>query len=185
MKTILLAGLGNPGGKYEKTRHNVGFMFVDYFFETYRSDFSFSDWEEKKKLKALISIGKFAGNKMILLKPQTFMNLSGEAVAAAKKYYKVKLEDIFIVQDEIDLPLGVFRFSSSSSAAGHKGAQNIIDALGTKNFTRLRIGIDNRKDKKIATEKYVLGKFTGNEEKIINEIIKKYCEELTDLLKSQ
>jgi peptidyl-tRNA hydrolase, PTH1 family len=171
MKTILIAGLGNPGKKYEKTRHNAGFMFVDYFFEKYRDEFGFSDWKLDKRLKSEISIGKDKSKKIILLKPQTFMNLSGEAILTAKKHYKVKLEDIIATQDEIDLPLGKYKISKDSSSAGHNGAQNIIDLLGTKNFTRLRIGVENRGGKKIATEKYVLGKFTAGEMNMIKKIL--------------
>lgn len=178
MNTILIAGLGNPGKKYEKTRHNAGFLFADYFFEKYREEFSFSEWKLDKKLKSEISVGKCPGNKIILLKPQTFMNLSGEAVAAAVKYYKVKLEDITIVHDDIDLLLGKYKVSVNSSSAGHNGAQNIIDLLGTKNFTRLRIGVENRGDKKIPTEKYVLGKFTSAEMKIISKLLPEISDEV-------
>jgi len=171
MKTILIAGLGNPGKKYARTRHNAGFMFVDYFREKFRDEFSFSDWELKKKMKSEISVGKFNGKKIILAKPQTFMNLSGIAITSVKKYYKVKLENIIVAHDDIDLPLGIFRVSKNASSAGHQGAQNVIDVLGTKNFTRLRIGIDNRRDMKIATEKYVLGRFTTAEAKILKKTI--------------
>jgi len=178
MKTILVAGLGNPGKEYVKTRHNAGFMFVDYFREKYREEFGFDDWQPCKRLKSEIGIGKSDKEKIILLKPQTFMNLSGEAVAAAKKYYKVKLEDIIIVHDDIDLALGKYKISQNSSSAGHNGVQNIIDILGTKNFTRLRIGVGNRGEKKpaslvgkIPTEKYVLGKFSVAEMKIIKKTI--------------
>jgi len=195
MKTILLVGLGNPGKEYAHTRHNAGFLFVDYFFEKYRDELGFSDWKFKKSFNAEISIGKIKSSsiplfqrgktgslplakgelerdfKIILLKPQTFMNLSGVAVVAAKKYYKVKLENIVVVHDDIDFALGKYKISKNSSSAGHNGAQNIIDILGTKNFTRVRIGIDNRKDMKIETEKYVLGTFTSTEIKKISEII--------------
>jgi len=171
MKTIFIAGLGNPGKEYEKTRHNAGFMFANHFFEKFRDDFGFSEWKFNKKLKSEISIGKIEKNKIILLKPQTFMNLSGEAVSAAKKYYKVKLENIFVAHDDIDLLLGKYKVSINSSSAGHNGAQNIIDLLGTKNFTRIRIGVENRGDKKIPTEKYVLGKFTAAETKLISKTI--------------
>jgi len=194
METILIAGLGNPGKKYARTRHNAGFMFVDHFFETFKDKFGFLEWETNKKLKSLVSAGHIskpksaftlipdsmkvsakktsdAETRIILLKPRTFMNLSGQAVSAAKKYYKVKLENIFVVHDEIDLPLGTFRFSKDSSSAGHKGVQDIIDVLGTKNFTRLRIGIDKRACEKIETEKYVLGKFTDTELKLLREAL--------------
>jgi len=182
MKAILIIGLGNPGKEYEKTRHNAGFMFADYFFEKYRDEFGFSDWSESRKLKSLISIGKTSGKKIILVKPQTLMNLSGAAVSASLKYYKVSLADLVVVQDEIDLPLGSFKFSTNSSSAGHKGVQNIIDALGTKNFTRLRIGVDSPKDKKISTEKYVLGKFNKKENYILLKIFELSIREL-DILK--
>lgn len=197
MKTIFLAGLGNPGKKYEKTRHNTGFMFIDYFWEKFRNDFDFSDWELKKRLNAEISIGKANGRKIILLKPQTFMNLSGEAVSAAVEYYKILIQgkasnNLFIVHDEIDLPLGKYKFSANRSSAGHKGVQNIIDQLGTKNFVRLRIGIDNRNknyfgkistDKKIPTDKYVLGKFMDKELKIFRKTLEEAASELMNKIK--
>ena len=202
MKTILIAGLGNPGKKYAHTRHNAGFMFADYFFEKFRENFGFSDWKFSKKLNAEIAIGKIKfpsiplfqrgkpdslpfekgelerDFKIILLKPQTFMNLSGVAVSAAKKYYKVKLENIFVAHDDIDLALGKYKVSVNTSSAGHNGAQNIIDLLGTKNFTRIRIGVENRGEKKIATEKYVLEKFTAGEMKIISKIFPLISDEL-------
>jgi PTH1 family peptidyl-tRNA hydrolase len=191
MKTILIVGLGNPGKKFVKTRHNAGFLLMDYFFEKYRSEFGFSEWEEKKKLKSLVSTGKTNGKKIILLKPQTFMNLSGEAVSAAVKYF-IRGEtsnSLVVVHDEIDLPLGTFRVSKNASSAGHQGVQNIIDLLGTKNFTRIRIGVDNRKDpassagkKKIATEKYVLGKFTELEIKSLKKILLPMSHELRNHL---
>jgi peptidyl-tRNA hydrolase, PTH1 family len=202
MKTILIVGLGNLGKKYEKTRHNAGFMFVDYYFGKFRDKFGFLDWKLDKKLKSEISIGKIKSPsislfqrgkpdslpfekgelerdfKIILLKPQTFMNLSGEAVAAAKKYYKVKLENIVVAHDDIALLLGKYKVSVDSSSAGHNGAQNIIDLLDTKNFTRLRIGVENRGDRKIATEKYVLGKFTAAEMKAISKILPEISDEI-------
>lgn len=178
---MLIAGLGNPGKEYARTRHNAGFMFVDYFWEENRENFS--EWEFSKKLNSEICFGKFEGKKIILLKPQTFMNLSGEAIAAALKYYKIPCRgetstNLIVAHDEIDLPLGTFRVSQNASSAGHQGVQNIIDLLGTKDFTRLRIGVDSRKGKKIATEKYVLGKFTIIELRTIKDVLKKSTDEL-------
>jgi peptidyl-tRNA hydrolase, PTH1 family len=183
MKTILLVGLGNPGKEYEKTRHNAGFMFVDYFWKEYRDEFGFSDWEGKNKLKSLVSTGKKDGQKIILLKPQTFMNLSGEAVPAAVQFHKIPCRgetstNLIVAHDEIDLPLGTFRVSKDASSAGHQGVQNIIDTLGTQNFTRLRIGVDNRSEKKIPTEKYVLGKFADTELKFLKKILGEAAMEL-------
>jgi PTH1 family peptidyl-tRNA hydrolase len=188
MKTILIAGLGNPGKEYEKTRHNAGFMLVDYFRDANRE--IFSSWEFSKKLNGDISTGKMNGKKIILLKPQTFMNLSGKVVSAAIKYYKIPIRGetsngLIVVHDEIDLPLGSFRFSVGSSAAGHKGVQNIIDALGTKNFTRLRIGIDNRGQQPIETEKYVLGKFEDEELASLEKTFYDSANELAIELKDQ
>jgi len=214
MKTILLAGLGNPGKKYEKTRHNAGFLFVDFIFQKFREEFGFSDWEFKKSLNAEISIGKIdipagqkenkhlnflayakklrcekihsGGAKFILLKPQAFMNLSGEAMKKAVKYYKVNLKNLLVAHDDIDFALGKYKISTGSRAAGHNGVQNIIDQLGTKDFARIRIGVDDRKNKKTPTEKYVLGKFTSAELKTISktnseaskDFLKKYASEL-------
>ena len=110
------------------------------------------------------------------------MNLSGEAVKAALKFYKVKLSDLIVVHDEIDLPIETFRFSTDSSAAGHKGAQDVIDRLGTKNFTRLRIGVENRRDNKTATEKYVLGKFLPAELKQTSKVIFESSEKIKQLI---
>jgi len=196
-----MVGLGNPGKKYARTRHNAGFMFVDYFWKNFREDFGFSDWKLDKKLKSEISVGKirgeknkswkllayaksfqlgeenFRGAKLILLKPQTFVNLSGEAVLAVKKYYKVKLEDIIIAHDDIDLALGKYKISVSSSSAGHNGVQNVIDMLGTKDFARIRIGVENRSNKKIPTEKYVLGNFTAAEMKMTSRIFQEISED--------
>jgi len=185
MKTILIVGLGNPGKKYAHTRHNAGFLFADYFWKNLRDEFGFSKWESKKKLNIEISVGKASSKKIILAKPQTFMNLSGGAVGAVLKYYKVKLSDLTTVHDEIDLPLGTYRFSVDSSAAGHKGAQNIINALGTQNFMRLRIGVDNRKNKRIATEKYVLGKFASKELRIFQTSVESALSELIVKLEAQ
>jgi len=104
--------------------------------------------EVRQKLKSEISVWKNGKEKIILLKPQTFMNLSGEAVLAAKKYFKVKLEDLIVTHDDIDLLLGKYKISKDSSSAGHNGAQNIIDMLGTKDFTRIRIGVEKSRRKR-------------------------------------
>jgi PTH1 family peptidyl-tRNA hydrolase len=157
-------------------------MLVDYFREKYCEEFGFDEWRQCKKLKSETSYGKLGKQRIILLKPQTFMNLSGEAVAAAKKYYKLKLEDLTVAHDEIDLPLGKYKFSKDSSSAGHQGVQNIIDLLGTQDFTRIRVGVDNRGEKKIPTEKYVLQNFILEEKKILKNIFTDILQEIIDLL---
>lgn len=178
MKTILIAGLGNPGKEYEKTRHNAGFLFVDYFFEKFRESFGFSDWKLDKKLKSEISVGKDKSKKIILLKPQTFMNLSGDSIKKALDYFKIDIADLKIIHDDIDLPLGKMKINLGASSAGHNGVQDIIEKLGTKDFTRIRFGIENRGEIKIETDKYVLEKFTTTEEKILNKIIEDTAAEI-------
>jgi len=169
----LILGLGNPGKKFENTPHNLGFEVIEKLRENYNE--FFSDFKLNKKLKAEISKGKFPDKDVILAKPQTFMNLSGESVKAIKNFYKIKTQKIWVIHDDIDLPLGKIRISIGSSAGGHKGVQNIINALGTKEFVRFRLGIKTPLAEKIPAEDFVLRKFTKSEknmaEKMISEII--------------
>ncbi|HEX9664615.1 MAG TPA: aminoacyl-tRNA hydrolase [Patescibacteria group bacterium] len=166
----LIVGLGNPGKKYEGTRHNVGFVVIDQLAD--------QNFKLNKKSNSLILKTKIDSKDVILAKPQTFMNSSGQAVAALAGYYKVKPENIIVIHDEIDLPLGTIRISQDSSAAGHNGVQSIINSLGTRNFIRIRIGIDPD-SKTIATAEprdlklnnFVLNKFTAKEEKIVKKVI--------------
>lgn len=155
---ILIVGLGNPEKKYAKTQHNIGFRVID----TLRNELSDKD--------------------IILLKPETFMNDSGRATKAMISYYKIPLENLYVIHDDIDLPFGNIRVSKDSSSAGHKGVQSIIDELGTQNFTRIRIGI--RPQHEIDTTKFVLQKFSKEEEKQLKEIIKKAVEEIKLLFDS-
>jgi PTH1 family peptidyl-tRNA hydrolase len=151
----LIIGLGNPGKKYAKTRHNVGFRVVD------EMEKSFDATQDKN---------------LIFLKPDTFMNNSGKAVKQALKYSSLNTWDLIVVHDDVDLLFGDIRVSKDSSSAGHKGVQSIIDELGTKDFTRIRIGIKPRggqAEQKVDTEEFVLKNFTKNEEKELKEIIKK------------
>lgn len=167
----LIVGLGNPGKKYEKTRHNVGFIAISNL----RSQSSeYSDWKLNKKFTAEVAEGKINGKKIILLRPQTFMNRSGIAVRAAAAFYKIKPPDIFVIYDDIDLPLGKIRIRKDGSSGGHLGVQSIINLLGTQNFVRFRIGIGPEKRwKGFDAAKFVLQKFSKKEEKNINEAIKK------------
>jgi PTH1 family peptidyl-tRNA hydrolase len=133
----LIIGLGNPGQKYENTRHNIGFIFLDNLHKKW----SLSDFKLEKGFDAEISQGRIGGKKIILVKPQKFMNLSGETVKKIMAFYKTELEDLLVIHDDIDITIGKFKFSTDSTSAGHKGVQNIIDNLNTKKFARLRIGI--------------------------------------------
>jgi PTH1 family peptidyl-tRNA hydrolase len=171
----LIVGLGNPGEKFEKTRHNLGFRVIDELHQ----NLEFSSWNLAKKFNTLISENMLKGKKIILAKPQTFMNSSGQVVKALVDYYKIKSPDILIIHDDIDLPLGEIRLQKSRGSAGHKGVQSIIDALGTKDFARLRIGIRPNLDQKTETEKFVLEKFTNEEEKIIQQTLKKATEKIS------
>lgn len=162
----LIIGLGNPGKEYENTRHNIGFIFVDALAKKLEAP----DFEFDKKLNAEISkIGK----TLVLAKPQTFMNKSGLAVAALAKFYKVRPKDVWVVHDDIDILWGEFKTSFGRSSAGHKGVESIIKALKTKDFWRLRIGIQPTLKKHTPTEKIILKKFTPAEQKVLIATIKK------------
>jgi peptidyl-tRNA hydrolase, PTH1 family len=133
----ILIGLGNIGNEYTNTRHNAGFLAVDFL----QSHFNFSNWTEKKDLKGFISEGKIRDEKVILLKPNTLMNNSGEAVSKILHYYKLTPADIVILHDDLDITSGTLRETLSSRSAGNNGVQSIIDHLGTQDFRRIRIGI--------------------------------------------
>lgn len=172
---ILIVGLGNPGKKYEKTRHNVGFRAVDGF----QKKNNFSAFKLSKKSLAEISKGALGDEKVILAKPQTFMNNSGRAVKLLTRNYELKAKSLFIVHDDIDLPFGKIRISVGRSSAGHKGVESIIKELKTKDFVRFRIGIQsatNDKRQETRTEKFVLEKFSKDEEKISGGTIKEAVE---------
>ncbi|OGY46802.1 MAG: aminoacyl-tRNA hydrolase [Candidatus Buchananbacteria bacterium RIFCSPHIGHO2_02_FULL_38_8] len=150
----LIVGLGNPGKKNQDTWHNAGFLALDEF----KKNKDWPDFKISKKFKAEISEGSEIEEKIVLAKPQTFMNNSGESVKALVKFYKIEPKDIWIIHDDIDLPLGKIRVSQNSSAAGHKGVQSIIDQLGTQEFIRFRIGIQPESRGQLPTEDYVLQK---------------------------
>lgn len=181
MKIII--GLGNPGKEYENTRHNLGFLFVDKL----QKELSLSDFAENKKFDSEIAEGNYAGAKIILAKPQTFMNLSGEAVRKILDFYKLTPDDLIVLHDDIDLPAGKFKIATDSSSAGHNGVQNIIDQLGTQNFKRVRIGIgetsaDGTPSCRLGVHDFVLGKITSEESEKINSIEKEILSETQKLL---
>ncbi len=174
----LIVGLGNPGLKYKKTRHNVGFQTIDKISAKCKVQ------SAKLRFGAELFKGKINGEKVILVKPQTFMNRSGESVKTVASYYKIKPENIWVIHDDIDLPLGTIRISQDRTSGGHKGIQSIINHLKTKNFPRFRIGIRPINKKiNIDTERFVLKKFTKTEEKIIKEVIKKTAQAIETALR--
>lgn len=164
---FLIVGLGNPGKKYKKTRHNLGFRTIDFFGRNFDQ---FSDFKLKKKFLAQISQGKINSWKIILAKPQTFMNNSGKSVRAIIENYKINIENLMVVHDDLDLPLGKIRISKARGSGGHLGVQSIIDQLNSKNFIRFRIGICPG-FKPVDSKKFVLEKFSKAEEKIVQKKI--------------
>ena len=190
---ILIVGLGNPGEKFKKTRHNLGRLVVN----TWQLIAGFSGFRFEKKSNALISKGVLDKKQIILALPETFMNNSGKSVKMLTKSYKLKPNNLIIVHDDIDLPIGKIRISKNRGSAGHKGVESIIKELGTKNFTRVRIGICPQDFKpkdvdktstraklgaglvlhrnKISGAGFVLQRFNKEEEKVVQEIIKKSC----------
>lgn len=167
----LIVGLGNPGSKYEQTRHNVGFLFLNHL----ASELGLT-WSEHKKTKSLIA----KDADIILIKPQTFMNLSGESVIGALNFYKLNKEDLVIVHDDIDVDLGKFKTTQSSRAAGNNGVQSIINLLGTQDFFRIRIGIRTEERTLIPAESFVLQKFKKSELDTIKNIYSEIKKEALD-----
>jgi PTH1 family peptidyl-tRNA hydrolase len=156
----LFVGLGNPGREYGDTRHNIGFLLVDRLAERVGVNFT------RTQSKALITAGRYQGNKIVLAKPQTFMNRSGHAVAALTRFYKVPLHNLMIVYDDVDLPFDTIRMKPSGGSAGHKGMNSVIDQLGTQEFPRLRLGVGRAFGSKQAAD-YVLKPFSKEESEFL------------------
>lgn len=162
-KMKLIVGLGNPGKEYSVTRHNIGFLFVDEVVASFNQQFKL-----EKKIRSEIVRFKINEEEYVFLKPITFMNLSGEAVSLAMKYYNIDINDVIIVHDDLDLPVGKIRIRPQGGSGGHNGIKSIIQHLKTQEFKRIRIGIDkNQYD----TVDYVLGKFSKRDQDIINDVI--------------
>lgn len=190
----LIVGLGNPGKKYAKTRHNVGFMVIDELVKklsngkTATAKTQKLQSQKRKNLAVLYQFSDLAvARKLLLAKPLAFMNQSGKAVKSLTTKYKIQTTDIVVVHDDVDLLFGTIRVSKNASSAGHKGVQSIIDELGTQDFIRVRIGIKpclagRRADYKVNTEKFVLEKFFEQEEKKLKKIIKKALDEIDAIL---
>ena len=175
---ILIVGLGNPGIKYERTRHNIGFRVLDKL----QKENDFPDFKFSKKSNSLISKKNTGKEEIILSKSETFMNNSGQTVKKLITYYSMPLTNLIVVHDDLDLLLGKMRISKNRGSAGHKGVESIIKELGSKNFARLRIGIRNQKSKVKNSEKFVLKNFTKEEAKTIEKIIKESCSSLKMIL---
>lgn len=163
MKCIV--GLGNPGNKYKQTRHNIGFMVIDELLE--RNQWSLN----KTKFKGDYSMENFEGEKVILLKPQTYMNLSGESIRPLMDYYNVNLEDVLVIYDDLDLSTGKIRLRQKGGHGGHNGVRSTIEHLGTKEFKRIRLGV-GRPTSPIPVVDYVLGSFLKEEQENVFTSIK-------------
>lgn len=164
-----IVGLGNPGVQYSQTRHNAGFLTVDRLLE------KMGVTSLKNDFRSLYAKTQWNGNPLVLVKPQTYMNLSGEAVRPLLDYFKIPLERVIVVYDEMDLPLGALRFRLEGSAGGHRGLASIIQHLGTDRVARLRIGI-GRPPEGMEVSDYVLSGFSGVDKKVFEESILKAAE---------
>ncbi len=160
----LIVGLGNPGKQYEETRHNVGFKVIDRLSTELQISL------DKTKFNGVYGVGHSAGEKVFLLKPLTYMNLSGECLRPLMDYYDIDLEDIIVIYDDLDLPVGKIRLRTKGSAGGHNGIKSIIQHVGTQEFKRVRIGVDRPKNGMKITD-YVLGRFTEEERESVDESI--------------
>ncbi len=159
---LLIVGLGNPGREYERTRHNAGFMLVDLLAND-------AGIKLDKKGKGVWGKGRIAGQEVVLLKPQTFMNLSGEAVQEVRAFYKVQTGSMIVAYDDCDLPLGKLRIRKDGGSGGHRGVNSIITALGSKDFPRIRLGVGRPPHGDTAN--YVLSPFTKDEQPALDEML--------------
>jgi PTH1 family peptidyl-tRNA hydrolase len=179
----LIVGLGNPGRVYANNRHNVGFVCVNYFARMHGIRF------DRKQGRARIGDGEVAGNKIVVAKPQTSMNLSGRSVSRLVEKFNINLNELIVIHDDLDLPLGKIRIRHGSSSGGHKGVDSIIDGLGSRDFLRIRIGIGRPTPTGNAVEigeadtiAYVLGDFTPDEKQVIAPVIPQVSEAILCLL---
>lgn len=176
----LIVGLGNPGRHYVNSRHNIGFQCINAFAREHGIDLS------KRQSKARIGVGQITGQKVILAKPGTFMNLSGESVAPLARYYDIALTDILIVYDDVDFPLGSFRIREKGGSGGHNGMKSIIGHLGSQEFPRIRVGIGKQGEgSKVQSDRspeYVLGNFTRDEKPVVDKVCMRVVEAIECIL---
>lgn len=181
----IVVGLGNVGEKYLKTRHNCGFLALDEFTKQLEAEGTEVSWKNESKLDAEIAKVNYKGEKILLVKPSTFMNLSGEAVSKILNFYKEEKTNLIVIYDDIDLPLGKIRVREKGSAGTHNGMKSIIQCLGSEDFNRIRIGIESRGElapKQQDLADFVLGNFIKEEYPLISEALKQSIEELKKLL---
>jgi peptidyl-tRNA hydrolase, PTH1 family len=173
----LIVGLGNPGSRYATTRHNAGFMVVEEVARQHGLRFS------TKQANAEVARGEIAGKKVILAKPHTFMNLSGQSVRGLANFYKIPTDRILIIYDEIALPVGTIRIRAKGSPAGHNGVKSVIQQMGTQQIARIRVGVDRPADPRHKQIDWVLGHFTKEEKPIMDETIRRAAEAVESILR--
>ena len=176
MNKKLIIGLGNPGKEYDNTRHNIGFMFLDYYLN---KKGILADW--KKKFNGLYVESLIGGEKVIFLKPQSYMNLSGTVVNQFMSYFKIDISDILVFSDDMDLLTGNFKLKDKGSCGGHNGLRNIENCLSSSEYKRLKIGIS--KDKDADMKDYVLGKFSKTDTETYNKLFDELIEVIDDYFK--
>jgi peptidyl-tRNA hydrolase, PTH1 family len=165
----LIVGLGNPGREYRETRHNIGFMVVDHLAQRLGVNFS------RMESKALVTKGEYQGRRLVLVKPQTYMNLSGSAIGSLLRFYKVPITNLLVAYDDVDLPLGTIRLRAEGGSAGQKGMASIIERLGTQEFPRLRVGI-GRPPGRMDAAAYVLQPFKKDQGDLLPVILERAVE---------
>lgn len=173
----LAVGLGNPGDKYENTRHNVGFMTVDELARRLRIPV------QKLKYKALTNLAEIGGQRVLLMKPVTYMNLSGEAVRQAADFYKIPPQRVLVISDDVSLPLGKLRIRSGGSAGGHNGLKSVIAQLGSDQFPRVKIGVGGKPHPDYDMADWVLSKFSGEDKKAIDQAVGRAADAVETLLR--
>lgn len=169
-KTLLIVGLGNVGRQYVHNRHNVGFMAVD----RYRTSHELAEWIEKKDLRCYMSTGDVGGTRVILIKPTTLMNLSGEAVSAVQNFYKIDDIDTLVVYDELDVPFGTIRTRSGGGSAGHNGIKSLLQHT-KDDISRVRIGIGPKSPEQMDTADFVLQNFSDEQQSSLEKILREAC----------
>jgi PTH1 family peptidyl-tRNA hydrolase len=172
----LIVGLGNPGKQYDQTRHNIGFEVIDALSDKLHISL------DQAKFKGIYGSGISNGEKIYLLKPLTYMNLSGESVRAIIDYFDIDLEDLVVIYDDLDLPVGKIRLRQKGSAGGHNGIKSIIAHLGTQEFNRIRVGI-NRPSNGMSITDYVLGRFSEEEKLDLREAVQRSTEACEEWMK--
>lgn len=174
--TWMIVGLGNPGGQYSQTRHNIGFMAIDHALKT------FGNPPMKNQFKAEIFLTKWNDHQIILVKPQTYMNLSGESVQPLMGFYKVSLEHLIVVHDEIDQPFAHMKIQKNRGHGGHNGIKSITGLMGSMDYTRLRLGVGRPENPNVPVADYVLNKFTPEEFQAMPAFLDKATDALQALM---